>query len=131
MKCIVLGITGSVSAVESFRIARMLKSKGMRVVAVLSDEAKKFVTPELMKFACYEVLTEFDRPYHVELLGFNGKSDLLLIAPATANTISEIAHGIADTNITLMALTALGSGKKIVMAPAMHLAMYKAVEDNL
>ena len=131
MKCVVLGVTGSVSAVESFRIARELKKRGLKVVAVLSDEAKKFVTPELMKFACDEVLTEFDKPYHVELLGFNGKADLLLIAPATANTLSKIAYGIADTNVTLMALTALGSGKPILVAPAMHLAMYRAIEDNL
>ncbi len=55
----------------------------------------------------------------------------MLIAPATANTISKIANGIADTPPTLMALTALGSGKKIVVAPAMHKAMFDAIADNL
>ncbi|ADB57495.1 bifunctional phosphopantothenoylcysteine decarboxylase/phosphopantothenate--cysteine ligase CoaBC [Archaeoglobus profundus] len=131
LKTIVLGITGSVSAVNSFNIARELKRRGFKVVAVLSDDAKKFVTPELMKFACDEVLEEFDESYHVRFLGYGGEADLLLIAPATANTISKIAHGIADTNVTLVALTALGSGKPVLVAPAMHLAMYEAIKDNL
>lgn len=131
MKEVVLGITGSISAVESFRIARELKRKGFRVTAVLTRDALNYVTEDLMKFACDEVLTDFDKPYHVEKLGFDGEADLLLIAPCTANTISKIAYGIADTNVTLMALTALGSGKKVLIAPAMHLAMYEAVKDNL
>ncbi len=131
MKTIVLGVTGSVSAFESFRIARELKRRNLKVVAVLSEDAKRFVTPELLKFACDEVITDFDKPLHVELLGYNGRAELLLIAPCTANTISKIANGIADTNVTLMALTALGSGRKVLVAPAMHLAMYNAVKDNI
>ena len=128
---IVLGVTGSISAIETFRIARELKRKGAYVIAVLTREAKKFITPESMKFACDEVLIDFDESHHVKLLGLEGEADLLLIAPATANTISKIAHGIADTNVTLMALTALGSGKPILIAPAMHLAMYNAIKSNI
>ena len=131
MKEVILGVTGSVSAIESFRIARELKKRGFKVTAVLTDEARKYVTVDSMKFACDEVITNFDRAYHVEKLGFDGSADLLLIAPCTANTVSKIAHGIADTNVTLMALTALGSGKKVLIVPAMHLAMYKAIEENL
>ena len=131
MREIVLGVTGSVSAIESFRIARELKRRGFRVTAVLTENARRFVTLDSMRFACDEVITDFDKAYHVEKLGFNGSADLLLIAPCTANTLSKIANGIADTNVTLMALTALGSGKKILISPAMNLALYKAVEDKI
>ena len=130
-KTIVLGITGSVSAVESFRIARLLKERGAKVIAVLTQNALDFVTPKSLKFACDDVLTDFEQAEHVKLLGLNGEADLLLIAPATANTISKIANGIADTNVTLMTLTALGSKKPVIVAPAMHLGMYRAVEENL
>ncbi len=131
MREIVLGVTGSVSAIESFRIARELKRRGFRVTAVLTENAKRFVTLDSMRFACDEVITDFDKAYHVEKLGFNGSADILLIAPCTANTLSKIANGIADTNVTLMALTALGSGKKILISPAMNLALYNAVEDKI
>ncbi len=131
MREIVLGVTGSVSAIESFRIARELKRRGFRVTAVLTENAKRFVTLDSMRFACDEVITDFDKAYHVEKLGFNGSADMLLIAPCTANTLSKIANGIADTNVTLMALTALGSGKKILISPAMNLALYNAVEDKI
>ena len=131
MREIVLGVTGSVSAIESFRIARELKRRGFRVTAVLTENAKRFVTLDSMRFACDEVITDLDKAYHVEKLGFNGSADILLIAPCTANTLSKIANGIADTNVTLMALTALGSGKKILISPAMNLALYNAVEDKI
>jgi len=130
-KTVVLGVTGSISAVESFRIARELKTRGANVIAVLTENALEFTTPSALKFACDRVITKLDGIEHVELLGLNGKADLLLIAPATANTISKIAYGIADTNVTLMALTALGSGKPVLIAPAMHLGMFKAIEENL
>ncbi len=133
---IVLGITGSIAAVECFELARELIRHGAEVHAVLSDSAQDIVTPWAMAFATgNEVVDVIDwRVQHVSLLGnVPERADLLLIAPSTANTISKIACGIDDTPVTTMATTALGSGVPILIAPAMHLAMYQnpAVEKNV
>ena len=131
-KRIVLAVTGSIAAVETVKLARELRKRGAEVIAVMSSDATKIIHPNALEFATdNEVITEIRRAEHVKLLGLNGIADLLLIAPATANTISKIANRIADTPPTLMALTALGSGKKIVVAPAMHEAMFDAIADNL
>jgi len=103
---------------------------------VLSPEAQKLVTPWAMGFATgEEVVTELDgRVQHVSLLGdVPGRADLLLIAPSTANTISKIACGIDDTTVTTMATVALGSGVPLLIAPAMHEAMFNnpMVTENI
>jgi len=125
---IVLGITGSIAAVECFELARELIRNGAEVHAVLSDSAQDIVTPWAMAFATgNEVVDIIDwRVQHVSLIGnVPDRADLLLIAPSTANTISKIACGIDDTPVTTMAITALGSGVPILIAPAMHQAMYQ------
>ena len=127
-KRIVLGITGSIAAVECFDLARELVRHGAQVHAVLSDDAAKLVTPWTMEFATGNPVIEAidGQVQHVSLLGdTEGKADLLLIAPSTANTISKIACGIDDTPVTTMATTAIGSGTPVMIAPAMHLAMYQ------
>ena len=135
-KKIVLGITGSIAAVECFELARDLMRHGATVVPVLTPEAQKLVTPYAMNFATgQEVITELDgRVQHVTLFGdVPGRADLLLIAPSTANTISKIACGIDDTTVTTMATVALGSGVPIIIAPAMHGAMFNnpMVAENI
>jgi len=135
-KKIVLGITGSIAAVECFELARDLMRHGATVIPVLTPEAQKLVTPYAMNFATgQEVITELDgRVQHVTLFGdVPGRADLLLIAPSTANTISKIACGIDDTTVTTMATVALGSGVPIVVAPAMHGAMFNnpMVAENI
>jgi phosphopantothenoylcysteine decarboxylase/phosphopantothenate--cysteine ligase len=125
---IVLGITGSIAAVECFELARELIRHGAKVHAVLSEDAAKIVTPWAMEFATGSPVIEVidGQVQHVSLLGdIEGKADLLLIAPSTSNTISKIACGIDDTPVTTMATTAIGSGTPIIIAPAMHLAMYQ------
>jgi phosphopantothenoylcysteine decarboxylase/phosphopantothenate--cysteine ligase len=126
-KRIVLGITGSIAAVECFELARELIRHGANVQAVMSEEAMNLVTPWAMEFATgNEVIDVIDgRVQHVSLFGdVPDKADLLLIAPCTANTISKIACGIDDTPVTTMATTALGSKIPIIVAPAMHLTMF-------
>jgi phosphopantothenoylcysteine decarboxylase / phosphopantothenate---cysteine ligase len=126
-KRIVLGITGSIAAVECFELARELIRNGANVQAVMSEEAMNLVTPWTMEFATgNEVIDIIDgRVQHVALFGdVPDKADLLLIAPCTANTISKIACGIDDTPVTTMATTALGSKIPIIIAPAMHLTMF-------
>jgi len=125
---IVLGVTGSIAAVECFELARDLIRHGAQVHAVLSQEALNLITPWSMEFATgNEVIDVIDgRVQHVSLLGNSSdKADLYLIAPCTANTISKIACGIDDTSVTTMATTALGSGTPVLIAPAMHLAMFQ------
>ena len=126
-KRIILGITGSIAAVECLELARELIRHGAVVHAVMSAEAQKIITPCSMVFATgNEVITDLDGwVQHVDLLGnAQDKADLLLIAPCTANTVSKIACGIDDTTVTTMATTALGSGTPVMIAPAMHAAMY-------
>ncbi|NLX48129.1 MAG: bifunctional phosphopantothenoylcysteine decarboxylase/phosphopantothenate--cysteine ligase CoaBC [Euryarchaeota archaeon] len=133
---IVLGITGSIAAVECFELARDLMRHGATVVPVLTPEAQRLVTPCSMSFATgQEAIVELDgRVQHVALLGdVPGRADLLLIAPSTANTMSKIACGIDDTTVTTMATVALGSGVPILIAPAMHGAMFNnpMVAENI
>ncbi|HKV90070.1 MAG TPA: bifunctional phosphopantothenoylcysteine decarboxylase/phosphopantothenate--cysteine ligase CoaBC [Thermoplasmata archaeon] len=133
---IVLGVSGSIAAIESPRIARELIRHGAEVHAVLSAEATRIVSEEALVFATGHptVARLTGGVEHVTLLGpGEGRADLLLIAPATANTISKIAHGIDDTPVTSCASVALGGGVPILLAPAMHAHMGQnpAVRENL
>ncbi|MEM0128817.1 MAG: bifunctional phosphopantothenoylcysteine decarboxylase/phosphopantothenate--cysteine ligase CoaBC [Thermoplasmata archaeon] len=133
---IVLGIAGSIAAIEAPRIARELLRHGAEVVAVMTPDARRIITPEAMEFATgHPPVTELTGGVeHVALLGpGEGRADLLLIAPATANTIGKIAHGIDDTPVTSCASVALGGGIPILLAPAMHADMHRnpAVQASL
>lgn len=126
-KRIVLCITGSVAAVQSPEIARELMRRGAEVYAVMSSNAQKIIHPNLMEWATgNSVVTELTgKIEHVALVGEHPeKADLVLIAPATANTISKIAAGIDDTTVTTVASTAIGSKTPIIIVPAMHQSMY-------
>ncbi|MBO5547683.1 MAG: bifunctional phosphopantothenoylcysteine decarboxylase/phosphopantothenate--cysteine ligase CoaBC [Candidatus Methanomethylophilaceae archaeon] len=134
-KRIIMGITGSIAAVECFSTIREFIRHGAEVIPVMSEEAQKIVTKESLQFASgYEPITDLSgMAEHVTLMGDKEDADLLLIYPATANTISKIANGIDDTPVTSMASVALGTGIPIAIAPAMHQAMYDnpAVRSNL
>jgi len=127
-KRIVLCITGSVAAVQCSEIARQLMRHGAEVFAVMSPMAQKIIHPYLMEWATGNpVVTELTgKIEHVALAGeHDNKADLILVAPATANTISKIASGIDDTTVTSVASTAFGSKIPIVIVPAMHESMYR------
>lgn len=127
-KFIVLCVTGSVAAVQSSEIARLLMRHGAEVVAVFSDAAQEIIHPYLMEWATGNpVITKLTgKIEHVSLAGeHKEKADLILIAPATANTISKIAMGIDDTPVTSTVTTAFGSGTPLIIVPAMHASMYK------
>lgn len=135
-KRIILCVTGSVAAVRSPEIARELMRHGAEVYAVMSRNAKKIIHPYLMEWATgNSVVTELTgKIEHVTLVGEHSeKADLVLIAPATANTISKIVAGIDDTTVTSVASTAMGSGTPIIIVPAMHQSMYKhpILEENI
>lgn len=132
---IVLGITGSIASVRSFDLTRELQKNGFQVQIVMSEASKKIVTEDSMEWGSgKKVITKLTgKTEHVKFLGEKGKASLLLIAPATANTISKIAMGIDDTPVTTFASIAIGSKKPVLIAPAMHEPMYKhsIVQKNL
>ena len=134
-KKVVLGVTGSIAAVESVKLARELARRGADVVAVMSKAARKIIHPYALEFAtgCKTITEVTGSIEHVNYLGIDGDADLYLIAPATANTISKIAQGIDDTPVTTFATTALGSGISVIIVPAMHESMMKnkAVLENI
>jgi len=124
---IVLGICGSVAAYRAPDIARELMRQGAEVNCVMSGGAAQFIGEGVMHWATgNEVITKITgRIEHIEMCGkVEGRADVLLIAPATANTISEIAQGIDRGPVSLMASTALGSGMPVIIIPAMHGALY-------
>jgi len=134
-KVIVVGVTGSIAAVRVIDLIRDLLRRGAEVHCVSSPAARQILHPWALEYASARaVITEITgRVEHVEFCGVGGRADLLLIAPATANTIGKMACGIDDTPVTTFATTALGSGKPVMVVPAMHEAMYchPAVIRNL
>ncbi len=125
-KRIILCVTGSVAAVQSPEIARGLMRHGADVSVAMSPMAQKVIHPYLMEWATGNpVVTELTgKIEHVAMVAEHSlKADLVLVAPATANTISKIACGIDDTVVTSVASTACGSIGPIVVGPAMHEAM--------
>lgn len=135
-KRIVLCITGSVAAVQCPEIARALMRHGAEVLVVMSPMAQKIIHPYLMEWATgNDVVTELTgKIEHVALAGAREERvDLVLVAPATANTISKIACGIDDTTVTSVVSTAFGSGVPVIIVPAMHESMYKhpILDENI
>jgi phosphopantothenoylcysteine decarboxylase / phosphopantothenate---cysteine ligase len=133
---IVIGVSGSIAAVELPKVIRELIRHGADVRAVMSPESIRLVTPETLEFATgHPPITQLTgNVEHVTLLGpGTGRADLYLLAPATANTISKIAHGIDDTPVTSFASVALGGGVPTLLAPAMHshMGLNPAVKENL
>lgn len=125
-KRIVLGVTGSIAAVETVRMAHELIRHGADVIPVMTRSAANFVGPMALEYATgHAPIQELSGAgEHVALLGGGrGSADALLIAPATANTISKIALGIDDTPVTTLASVALGSKIPVLVAPAMHEVM--------
>ena len=129
---IVLCITGSVAAVKCPELARELMRHGADVRACMTSSAICLITPQLMHWATgNEVVTEITgKIEHIELAQW---ANLVLVAPATANTLGKMAHAIDDTPVTSVVSVALGLKKPIVAVPAMHESMYqhKLFQENL
>jgi len=123
---VALGVSGSIAAVKVVELAHELRRRGASVRAVMTESAQGIIHPWAVEFATEnDVVTEITgRVEHVELCGRDGWADVLLLAPATANTVGKIAAAIDDTPVTTTATTALGAGVPVVVAPAMHEPMY-------
>ena len=124
-KHILLGITGSIAAYKAAVLCRLLKTAGAEVRVVMTPLAKQFITPLTMAtLSKNPILVDFFDPEngawnsHVALGEW---ADCYLIAPATANTLAKMAHGIADN---LLLTSYLSSRAPVVVAPAMDLDMY-------
>jgi phosphopantothenoylcysteine decarboxylase/phosphopantothenate--cysteine ligase len=126
-KLIVVGVTGSIAAVRTVDLVRELIRRGAEVHCVMSNAACQILHPYSLEYAsgCPAITEITGRVEHVEFCGKGGVANLLLVAPATANTIGKMAVGIDDTPVTTFATTAIGSGKAVMVVPAMHEAMYR------
>jgi phosphopantothenoylcysteine decarboxylase len=135
-KKIVLGVTGSIAAHRAVDLASLLVKAGHGVRVVMTADAQRFVTPLPFKtLSRNPVVTDlYDeeegwKPTHIHLAD---EADLLLIAPATANVISRLAHGNADDALTCIAL-ALNDRARILIAPAMNgrMWLHPATQQNV
>ena len=135
-KKIVLGVTGSIAAHKAADLASLLTKAKCDVRVVLTADAQRFITPLPFKTLTRNpvVTTLYDedegwKPTHIELAD---AADVLLIAPATANVIAKLAHGIADDALTCIAL-ALNPEAKILIAPAMNgrMWLHPAARENV
>lgn len=135
-KRIALCICGSVAAVRSPEIARVLMRHGAHVIPVMSSEAQRIIHPNLMEWATGNavITTLTGKIEHVAIAGnVEAHADCILVAPATANTIGKIACGIDDTPVTRVVTTGLGQGIPLIVVPAMHEPMYRhpIVKQNI
>ncbi|MEM3488760.1 MAG: bifunctional phosphopantothenoylcysteine decarboxylase/phosphopantothenate--cysteine ligase CoaBC, partial [Nitrososphaerota archaeon] len=124
-KKIALCITSSVSCYRAPDIARLLIRHGAEVIPLMTRDAARLISPEILKWATgNEPIVEITgKTEHVMLTETESRVDLVLIAPATANTIGKIASGISDNSVTLLASCALGAGIPIIIVPAAHETM--------
>ena len=133
-KKIILGITGSIAAYKAAMLCRLLVKEGAEVRVVMTPLAKQFITPLTMAtLSKHPILVEFFNPENGEWnshVSLGEWADMLLIAPATANTLAKMTTGIADN---LLLTTYLSARAKVAVAPAMDLDMYKHIttQQNL
>ena len=133
-KCVVLGVTGSIAAYKIANLASALKKLHCDVQVIMTQNATQFITP-----VTFETLTgnkclvdTFDRNFQfsVEHVSIAKQADVVMIAPASANVIGKLAHGIADDMLTT---TIMACKCKKIVSPAMNTNMYEnpIVQDNL
>jgi len=125
-KSVVLGVTGSIAAYKSAELASLLVRQGHEVFVVMTQDATEFISPLTLQTLSKNPVTTsfFDekenwRPGHIELAD---RANLVLIAPATANIIAELAHGLAGHPL---AAIALATRAPILIAPAMNGKMWQ------
>ncbi|MGQ0638384.1 MAG: bifunctional phosphopantothenoylcysteine decarboxylase/phosphopantothenate--cysteine ligase CoaBC [Nitrososphaerota archaeon] len=133
-KKIVLCVSGSVAAYKSIELARLLMRHGADVTCVASKAATELIKPSYFKWATgNEVITKLTGDLeHIKIADYK-KSDLIVVYPCTANTLGKLANGIDDTPISTVLSVGFGSKIPIVMALAMHEAMYEnpSVRKNM
>ncbi|MBI4352486.1 MAG: hypothetical protein HY593_01025 [Candidatus Omnitrophica bacterium] len=133
-KNILLGVTASIAAYKACDLITDLREAGFTVTVTMTRDAHHFITPlALQSFAGTEVIDDFfslpgrTNPVHIELAK---RSDLILVAPASADVIAKLAHGLADD---VLSCAVLASDAPLVIAPAMNEKMYthRFTQENL
>jgi phosphopantothenoylcysteine decarboxylase/phosphopantothenate--cysteine ligase len=133
-KHILLGVTGSIAAYKAVELASKLTQAGAQVDVILTPAAEKFITPlTFQSVTGRKAFTDADLwggQAHVLHVGLGHTSELMVIAPCTANTLGKLAHGIADN---LLTITALATRCPLLVAPAMDVGIYTniATQDNV
>ena len=133
-KKILLIICGGISAYKSLEVIRLLKKRGATVKTILTKSAKEFVTPlsvaSLSQEKVYDDLFNAENEAEMDHISLSRWSDLILVAPATANTISKLSVGSSDD---LASTVMLASDKDIFLVPAMNVRMWKhpSTKENL
>ena len=133
-KTILLGVTGGIAAYKSASLASLLVKSGAEVRVVMTEHAANFINPITFEaLTGHKCITDtFDRNFEfkVEHVALAKKADLIIVAPATANVIAKLAHGLADDMLTT---TILASAAPKLIAPAMNTGMYEnpVTQDNL
>lgn len=122
---ILFGLTASSSIYRSIDLVRKLIRLGAEIKVVMTRESLSLITPDLVEWAIgSKPLIEFTgRAEHIELANW---AEAFIIAPATLNTISRIAYGIADQLLHLTAITMMGAGKKLAILPTMNMKLYNS-----
>ncbi|OYT38526.1 MAG: phosphopantothenoylcysteine decarboxylase [Desulfurococcales archaeon ex4484_58] len=129
-KNIVVGLTASSAIYKSIDLIRRLRRLGANIKVVMTRESLKFLGLDLIEWSSgskpYIELT--GKTEHIELAQW---ADLLVVAPATLNTLSKIAYGVVDELLPLLASTMLGLGRKVVVVPTMNIALYKSPQYSM
>ena len=124
-KRIILGVSGSIACYKAADLASKLSQTGAKVTAILTQAATQFITPlTFQSVTGQRAYTDADlwgNEAHVLHVGLGHQADLLVIAPATANTLGKLAHGTADD---LLSVTALAATCPLMLAPAMDGGMF-------
>ena len=128
MTSITLAVSGSISAYKAVDIISKLKKEGFEVTVLMTEAATEFITPLTLQVlsqrpVAINIMRELE-PNKINHIDIAKKSDLFLLAPATANTIAKLANGFADNMVTTTALALPPQAKKI-LAPAMNTKMYE------
>jgi len=125
---ILIGITGGIASYKSCKLVRLFKKGGYSVKVMMTEAATKFVSPlvfqELSQNPVYLDMFSLIKEGNIQHISLAQWADVCLVAPASANTLSKVACGICDNLLTTV-VSALGSNKKVLFAPAMNDNMWK------
>ena len=133
-KTVILGVTGGIAAYKAANLASLLVKQHADVQVIMTEHAMNFITPNtfeaLTKNKCLTDTFDRNHPWEVEHIALADKADLVIVAPATANTAAKLANGLADDMLTT---TVLACKCPKILAPAMNTKMYEnpVTQDNM
>ncbi|MEM1873753.1 MAG: phosphopantothenate--cysteine ligase family flavoprotein, partial [Acidilobaceae archaeon] len=134
-KQLIVGLTGSVAAYRAVDLIRWLLRRSATVIPFATTEALRYVGRDLLEWASgtRAVVELTGQTEHISIVK---SSHAVIVAPATLSSLAKLAYGIADNSVVLTALSALGYGKPVIVAPALHSSLastpqYREIERKL